>query len=142
MSIDGLVNPYMSPSAAQVRAGRRTAVVGSILAGAFMLAASPAFADEIHGTSGDDMLYGTDEDDQIFGYGGDDFIFGYGGDDVIDGGWGSDAIEGGSGDDSIRGGPGHDQIFGGGGADELRGGLGWLDPDSVYGDEFDTLVVD
>jgi Ca2+-binding RTX toxin-like protein len=68
--------------------------------------------------------YGTDGADDLDGTSGNDVIVGLGGDDDIKGGGGSDRVCGGSGDDVLRGKSGRDRLFGDSGSDDLRGGKG------------------
>jgi Ca2+-binding RTX toxin-like protein len=60
------------------------------------------FAENIQGTSGDDLLNGTSESDIIDAFEGDDKLFGEGDDDILDGGNGNDEIYGGDGNDEIK----------------------------------------
>jgi Ca2+-binding RTX toxin-like protein len=60
------------------------------------------FAENIQGTSGDDILNGTSESDIINAFEGDDKLFGEGNDDILDGGNGNDEIYGGDGIDEIK----------------------------------------
>ena len=61
-----------------------------------------AFAENIQGTSGDDILNGTSQSDTINAFEGDDKLFGEGDDDILDGGNGNDEIYGGDGNDEIK----------------------------------------
>ena len=61
-----------------------------------------AFAENIQGTSGDDILNGTSQSDTINAFEGDDKLFGEGDDDILDGGNGNDEIYGGGGNDEIK----------------------------------------
>ncbi len=98
-------------------------------------------ANEIHGTSGNDVIQGTDGADCIFGHGGNDMIFAGSGFDDVFGGAGNDTIYGGAGDDYVEGDPcntrpgdptlarqclvaGNDSIFGQSGDDGLYGAAG------------------
>lgn len=90
-------------------------------------------ADEIDGTSGDDVIIGLGGTDRINGLGGEDTICGNTDNDIINGGGGDDEIVGGMGNDTLRGGmdndeilgrPGDDDLFGGSGVDLLGGGQG------------------
>jgi Ca2+-binding RTX toxin-like protein len=61
-----------------------------------------AFAENIQGTSGNDILNGTSQSDSINAFEGDDKLFGEGDDDILDGGSGNDEIYGGAGNDEIK----------------------------------------
>lgn len=83
-----------------------------------------ADADDLDGTSGDDVIHGLGGDDRIDAGSGDDEVEGGAGDDRLDGGSGDDVLDGGDGDDDLRGGSGDDILLGGDGDDELSGGSG------------------
>ncbi|GAW35550.1 bifunctional hemolysin/adenylate cyclase precursor [Roseovarius sp. A-2] len=106
-------------------------------------------AQQIQGTSENDLIGGTDEADVIIGGDGHDTINAEGGDDVIVGGAGNDDINlaggnhvvlGGEGDDDVRSGTGDDLIYGNAGDDYLSGNHG---SDTISGgDGADTLIGD
>ena len=90
-------------------------------------------ADDVVGTTGDDVIDGLGGDDEILGGLGDDILnggdgndslVGGKGDDKVNGGAGKDEIDGGKGDDVIRGGDGNDVLDGGDGNDDVGGGKG------------------
>ena len=75
-----------------------------------------AFADVIHGFSGDDL---------IDALGGNDWVNGGAGNDGLSGGEGNDTLWGGLGDDVLDGGFGDDRLEGGAGDDQYRLAAGW-----------------
>lgn len=105
----------------------RTLAAGAVLSFA---AVSPAFADAIGGTSGDDSLTGTSGNDTITAYAGDDLVHARAGDDLVFGDRGSDTIYGERGRDELRGGAGADVLVDGPRRDALIGGTG---ADTLYG---------
>ena len=81
-------------------------------------------ANEVQGTTGDDLLAGLGGGDTLYGAEGDDLLSGDAGDDLVFGGAGRDRLLGGSGDDQLDGGEGSDSFDGGSGNDLLAGGNG------------------
>jgi len=65
---------------------------------------------------------GTSEEDVLTGNSGNDTLSGGQGDDVVSGGDGGDVLSGGDGDDTLTGGSGGDVLDGGSGDDDLQGG--------------------
>jgi Ca2+-binding RTX toxin-like protein len=99
------------------------------------------YADEIHGTNGDNMLDAGSGDDIVYGYGGLDSLFGGAGNDTLDGGSGNDTLTGGNGADVLRGGLNEDTVSY---ADsqaavmvDLSGGFG--DGGYATGDTYDSI---
>jgi Ca2+-binding RTX toxin-like protein len=99
------------------------------------------FAENIQGTSGDDILIGTAESDTISGFEGNDLILGEGGDDILDGAEGDDEIHGGDGSDEIKDGnnkpPGYEadygnKVYGGSGNDYINVGVDYTRNDFYY----------
>lgn len=102
-------------------------------------------ANNIPGTSGNDVLFGTPFDDIINkdgdplfapGTRGNDTLFGFEGNDQLYGGAGSDTLNGGAGNDYLAGGEGGDTMNGGNGDDEYEvdnSGDVVYDPDPVGG---------
>jgi serralysin len=82
-----------------------------------LICASPAAADVIQGTDGDDDLVGKH---------GQDLIYGFDGDDKIDGGRGSDDLYGGAGDDELW--PGRGER------------VGWWQFNSMHAEEGNDVV--
>ncbi|MEP4197958.1 MAG: M64 family metallopeptidase [Aliishimia sp.] len=78
-----------------------------------------AFADQLVGTSGDNLLKGL------------------AGNDVLTGNGGNDSFDGGSGADALRGGSGIDMMLGGLGADTLQG---FADDDKMHGGGDNDLI--
>jgi Ca2+-binding RTX toxin-like protein len=78
----------------------------------------------INGTNGADNLTGTSGNDIISGGNGNDLLSGGAGNDVLDGGNGNDTLLGGAGVDVLTGGNGNDVLLGGDGADILSGDNG------------------
>jgi Ca2+-binding RTX toxin-like protein len=78
----------------------------------------------IQGTIDADQLTGTSGNDVIFALAGNDRVDTGAGNDVVVAGRGNDQIRGGAGNDVLRGGAGHDRITGGSGNDVLVGGIG------------------
>ena len=66
-------------------------------------------ADNVYGTSLNDLITGNENNNIIYGNGGNDNLSGLGGDDVIVGGSGSDFIDGGTGNDILTGDDGYVQ---------------------------------
>ncbi|MFN8194448.1 MAG: hypothetical protein U0R80_09210 [Nocardioidaceae bacterium] len=97
----------------------KAARIGSVaLAVGFTLAASwspvaPAGAvgAQCHGRAA--TIVGSPDADDLTGTTGDDVIVGFGGSDTIDGGAGDDVICGNTGNDVLRGGRGSDEVYGG-----------------------------
>jgi len=87
-------------------------------------------ADDISGTSRDDVIATLGGRDTVHGRGGNDTICLGAGADYANGGRGNDVILGEGGSDDIRGGGGDDTVDGGAGADELRGNGG---VDTIFG---------
>lgn len=87
-------------------------------------------ANNITGTSGDDLIRARGGDDTVNGGAGNDDIRAGRGDDLVFGGDGDDIIRGGRGNDTIDAGPGNDTVIGGDGADVF-----------VVGPNTDTLVI-
>ncbi len=88
-------------------------------------------ADNIVGTSGDDLInskggrdimHGRKGNDILSGGAKGDFLFGDAGNDTLNGDGGNDKLHGGRGDDTLNGGDGNDSLTGGPGADTLNGG--------------------
>lgn len=92
----------------------------------------------VNGGAGDDMIFGGTDADEIRGSTGNDVINGAGGDDRLFGGGGTDQINGQSGNDYIRGNAAADQLFGGSGYDDIDGHSG--NDSIVGGDGDDTLM--
>jgi Ca2+-binding RTX toxin-like protein len=67
-----------------------------------------AGADEINGTSGNDVIVARGSADDVEGRGGRDLICGGGGNDELEGDAGNDFLNGGTGNDELEGGPGGD----------------------------------
>ncbi|AQZ34165.1 heme peroxidase [Pseudomonas sp. LPH1] len=67
--------------------------------------------DELHGLDGNDTLHGGAGADRLFGGLGDDMLFGDGGNDILDGGDGDDTLDGGAGNDIMIGGAGNDTLY-------------------------------
>ncbi len=97
---------------------RRTPVF--VLALATAALASPAHADDLVGTPGDDVLVGSRGEDRIDARAGADTVYGEDGDDSLFGDQGEDSLRGGEGKDLLHGGPGADVLKGGRGQDWLR----------------------
>ena len=90
-------------------------------------------AEDIRGTSGDDVIVALGGADVIEGRGGDDRICGGNGDDrIVAGGGRFDVLFGESGDDELLGGGGFDVLQGGLGDDSIDGGPGSLDVVSFF----------
>ena len=70
-------------------------------------------ADNLRGTSGNDIVCARGGDDRLAGRGGDDRMRGEGGRDLLIGGSGGDALKGGEDGDTLIGGPGLDRLAGG-----------------------------
>ena len=99
---------------------RRVLVLLSLV----LLVATPALADNVRGTRGNDNLVGTAGPDRINGLVGDDRLQGLGRNDLLVGGPGNDTLFGDAGNDTLRGGPGDDTLLGGAGSDRIAGGAG------------------
>lgn len=95
-------------------------------------------ADNITGSSGNDVIGAMGGDDRVDAGAGDDIVKGGEGDDRIDGGSGNDALYGRAGDDDLRGGSGDDKLVGDEGDDQLRGGSG---NDVLIGGAGDDLLT-
>jgi Ca2+-binding RTX toxin-like protein len=85
-------------------------------------------ANNIPGTSGNDILVGTVGDDIINRDGDPLFAPGTRGNDTLSGFEGNDQLYGGAGSDTLNGGAGNDYLAGGEGGDTMNGGNG----DDVY----------
>lgn len=72
-----------------------------------------AGADEINGTSGNDVIVARGGADDVEGRGGRDLICGGGGNDELEGDAGNDFLNGGTGNDELEGGRGDDVCVGG-----------------------------
>ncbi|MFS0736762.1 M10 family metallopeptidase [Sphingomonas sp. 1P06PA] len=83
-----------------------------------------AFADQLTGTSSDNILNGLAGADRLDGGAGNDTIDGGDDADLIYGGLGNDSLLGGAGADRVNGDAGDDRLDGGLGADILTGGAG------------------
>jgi Ca2+-binding RTX toxin-like protein len=103
-------------------------------------------AEQILGSTGNDVISGLGGHDRLYGLSGIDVIRGGEGNDAVNGGSGADSLygdagddvlDGGSGNDLIDGGVGNDVIDGGGQSDRIFGGLG---NDTIYGADFDIGV--
>lgn len=81
-------------------------------------------ANELFGSTGNDLVFGGSRNDTLGGGGGDDTLNGGDGDDIVFSGDGDDSIDGGAGNDEIFNGGGNDIVLGGAGDDVLFGGLG------------------
>lgn len=117
----------------------RTSVVAEI--GNIEHAKGSRYADQIHGTNGDNTLDGAGGADTIYGYGGADILIGGSGNDTLDGGEGNDRLTGGAGADVLRGGLNEDTVSY---ADstaavmvDLNGGFG--DGGYATGDTYDSI---
>jgi hypothetical protein len=95
---------------------------GFYLAGDGLGAAEFAFAsaDDLTGSSADEVLRAFGGDDTIRGGNGADGLFGEDGRDLLLGEGGADDLLGGPGDDTLEGGPGDDGLFGEAGTDTAR----------------------
>ena len=94
-------------------------------------------AQDIEGTSLDDVIVAGDGDDTVTAGMGDDFIDGGAQDDQITGGYGDDTLLGGDGADSLDGGINNDTLNGGSGNDTLWGMAG---ADTLVGGDGDDLI--
>jgi Ca2+-binding RTX toxin-like protein len=99
-------------------------------------------AQNLSGTSGNDVLMGGSGDDLISAGASDDWIQGGKGNDTINGGNGNDWIYGGQGNDTIYGERGNDTIFGGRGINTLYGANAAYSGTSEDGDDTFVLVLD
>ena len=90
-------------------------------------------ADNIVGTSGDDVIasnggrdimHGRRGNDTLSGGAKGDFLFGDAGNDILNGNTGNDKLYGGRGVDTLNGGEGNDRLTGGRGVDILNGDAG------------------
>ncbi len=81
-------------------------------------------ANELFGSTGNDLVFGGTQNDTLGGGSGDDTLNGGDGDDIVFSGDGDDSIDGGAGNDEIFNGGGNDTVIGGAGDDVLFGGLG------------------
>lgn len=113
-------------------------------------------AENIIGSSLDDLLIGSEGANSLIGSAGNDTLIGNGGNDTLEGNNGNDSLEGGGGIDSLVGGDNDDQLIGGVGQDRLYGEFGndnfvtrddEIDTieggdgiDSIFGDNFDVLA--
>ncbi len=100
--------------------------------------------DVMHGTSGDDAINGLGDDDWLWGEKGNDTIHGNDGHDDINGGDGNDALYGDAGDDILSGREGNDTLYGGDGKDSLYGDAGvsatYAGDDKLYGEAGDDYI--
>ena len=94
------------------------------------------FAENIRGTSGDDILNGTSVSDILLGFEGNDKLFGEGQDDFLDGGNGDDKVYGGDGDEEIKDVPNtlysDDVVYGGSGNVNISLGNDYTSDNSYY----------
>jgi Ca2+-binding RTX toxin-like protein len=94
------------------------------------------FAENIRGTSGDDILNGTSESDILLGFEGNEWLFGEGEDDFLDGGNGDDKVYGGDGDDEVKDVTdtlySYNEVFGGAGNDNINLGIDYTSDNSYY----------
>lgn len=117
----------------------RSGVAGLILV-CLLVAAGPALAKILKGTSGDDKLIGSKNGDKLIGRGGDDILRSSEGGDFILGNAGHDFIKSGKGFDEIRAGRGDDEIHvRDGKPDQIDCGPG---EDTVLADEVEEGVFD
>lgn len=125
----------------QLRTAPVTSELLAVLA-EFNIQRPPMGADNITGTTKDDVLLGNDAanvldggdghdvldggagDDTLRGGNGDDTLYGDAYNDTLAGGAGNDTLLGGTGDDLLYGDAGDDRLLGGEGADELNGDVG------------------
>lgn len=96
-----------------------------------------ALANEITGTSGNNLIYGRDGTDTLWGNGGNDTVWGGEGRDTLSGGDGHDIVSGGAREDNVWGSTGNDTIFGGGENDSLNAGDG---NDRIAGDGGNDII--
>ena len=87
-------------------------------------------ANQVVGTTGNDVLAGSKGKDVICGLDGDDTLSGLTGKDTVLGGTGNDILNGGQGKDKLFGEAGNDALNGGNGKDSLDGGA---DSDTCIG---------
>lgn len=100
------------------------------------------WADELEGTTGDDVICAGNGHDTVYGLEGNDVIAGGNGRDVLFGGLGDDTIFGRNGKDQITGDAGLDLLVGGNGKDVIDGS-GDATSDALYGGNGkDECVVD
>ncbi len=81
-----------------------------------------SFADEIYGTTGNNVLQGGAGDDKLFGLASNDTLSGGAANDLLSGGFGDDAVNGDAGNDFLHGGLGNDTLDGGLNDDVAAGG--------------------
>jgi Ca2+-binding RTX toxin-like protein len=81
-------------------------------------------ANQLTGTSLDDLLDGRGGNDVLKGLSGNDTLLGGDGNDSLNGSAGADAMDGQRGNDTLVGGGGDDLLYGRGGSDSLSGGDG------------------
>ncbi len=93
---------------------------------------------KIEGTNSANNITGTSGNDLILAKGGADNVDGKGGNDCIDGGDGADVLHGGGDDDTIIGGDGADLLYGDGGVDNLYGNQ---NADNLYGGAGNDFLV-
>jgi hypothetical protein len=99
-------------------------VVAEPLAACRPGAAVPRGYTLVRGTGRADNLVGTSKNEIFRGGGGNDRIRGGAGNDILCGNAGRDVLDGRLGNDRLSGGPGDDRLVGGAGADRLLGGPG------------------
>ncbi|MEJ6391126.1 calcium-binding protein [Gymnodinialimonas ulvae] len=104
-------------------------------------------AQDVQGTSLDDVIVAGDGDDTIMAAAGADFVDGGAqndslsgglGDDTLLGGDGSDGLDGGINNDTLNGGAGNDTLWGMAGVDTLVGGDG---DDLIYGGDNPDILL-
>jgi Ca2+-binding RTX toxin-like protein len=127
------VNPYVGNNLAQLSLDYEYLKNNGLLSGygPEVLAAFEAsleevghFADELVGTTGDDVMRGFGGNDVLSGGEGNDTLMGDSGNDTLRGDQGDDLLSGGSGSDTLEGGAGNDVLNGNAGEDTLKGGTG------------------
>ena len=97
---------------------------GSWTSGGWRMIADVANAENLEGTSYDDLLAGDAHANRLEGGAGNDTLFGERGNDTLTGGTGNDVLNGDAGDDVLTGGAGDDRLIWTGGLDVLNGGAG------------------
>lgn len=107
------------------------------LNGAGRLLGGDENANDLDGTSGNDVLMGFDGGDLLNGLDGDDRLYGGPGLDVLLGGEDDDLLDGREDEDTLLGEGGNDRLYGGDGFDYLDGGE---DGDFLFGGEGDDQL--